>query len=241
MLPPLPGWEPLLPPELEQKILEISALSDSAVIPQLILVAHRVRIWIEPLLYRIISLDPCPSKNNILEHVFLKALESKPATFWQDHTNTYPWGNTSDLALFHVDYRFQWARFLPQMVTMPLCRLSTDLGELFRPVGLDFDHPVFAHLIHLTLLDISPGSKWAVGLGRLPCLTHVSFDFPRSPYPNGSFESFLRDIFARCNLLEVLVFRTKVKSLRGWLKHYTYFADEPRAVVFGLDDFLRDC
>ncbi|KAJ7137626.1 hypothetical protein C8R43DRAFT_1202884 [Mycena crocata] len=218
--------EPLLPPELERNIFAISALSDSTVIPALILVAHRVKIWIEPLLYRIVSLDPRQTKHHVPEHVFLKALESKPANLWQDHTRHLSLGipnaeqldrilalcnHTSNLALFHINWSFRWAKFLPRMAAMPLVRLAANLCILFKPEVVDFDHSVFAHITHLT-----------------------------SNYPCGPFDGFLRDVFAHCISLEVFVFRYKNEVLRDCLHYYAYFADEPRAVVLGVDDFLKD-
>ncbi|KAJ7060811.1 hypothetical protein C8F01DRAFT_1140975 [Mycena amicta] len=44
--------EPILPPELECSIFEMAALSQPTCIPQLVLVAKRVKQWTEPLLYR---------------------------------------------------------------------------------------------------------------------------------------------------------------------------------------------
>ncbi|KAJ7887124.1 hypothetical protein B0H14DRAFT_2696630 [Mycena olivaceomarginata] len=49
---------PKLPPELECTIFEIAALARPKMIPSLILVAHRVKHWVEPLLYRVIMVVP---------------------------------------------------------------------------------------------------------------------------------------------------------------------------------------
>ncbi|KAF7368114.1 hypothetical protein MSAN_00877600 [Mycena sanguinolenta] len=48
--------DPRLPPELEHKIFEIAAFSHPKWIPNLKLVARRVKFWIDPLLYRVIFL-----------------------------------------------------------------------------------------------------------------------------------------------------------------------------------------
>ncbi|KAF7367988.1 hypothetical protein MSAN_00864500 [Mycena sanguinolenta] len=47
--------DPKLPPELERKIFEIAALTQPTWIPSLMLVARRVKFWVEPLLYRVVS------------------------------------------------------------------------------------------------------------------------------------------------------------------------------------------
>ncbi|KAF7333276.1 hypothetical protein MSAN_02422100 [Mycena sanguinolenta] len=46
--------DPKLPPELEYRIFEIAALARPTGIPRLMLVARRVKYWIEPLLYRVV-------------------------------------------------------------------------------------------------------------------------------------------------------------------------------------------
>ncbi|KAJ6543046.1 hypothetical protein B0H19DRAFT_1172653 [Mycena capillaripes] len=48
--------EPRLPPELEVLIFETAALSHPAAIPKLMLIAHRVKHWVEPLLYTVVFL-----------------------------------------------------------------------------------------------------------------------------------------------------------------------------------------
>ncbi|KAJ7500963.1 hypothetical protein B0H11DRAFT_2225352 [Mycena galericulata] len=259
---PLPGLEPTFPPELEREIFELSALLDSRVIPRLILVAHRVKIWIEPFLYSIISVEPPYLRNHtkrqIPEDILLAALESKPMSIWRDHTRHLSVGlpagenmarivdmcrGVSDLALFHanLDSNFQYAKFLPLMAAMPLVRLSTDLFALFHRERVDFSHPIFAHITHLNLLDTRAGYWWPEGLGRLPYLTHISFDFPSSPYPSGLHDRFLRDVFAHCALLEVFIFRCRNDDeVRGNLPYYTYLADEPRSVLLGVDNLLED-
>ncbi|KAJ7481842.1 hypothetical protein FB451DRAFT_1030005 [Mycena latifolia] len=50
--------EPFLPPDLEREIFEIDALEHIASIPRLLRVARRVKLWIEPLLYRVILITP---------------------------------------------------------------------------------------------------------------------------------------------------------------------------------------
>ncbi|KAJ7439697.1 hypothetical protein B0H11DRAFT_2293343 [Mycena galericulata] len=261
---PLPGLEPIFPPELEREIFELSALLDSRVIPRLILVAHRVRIWIEPLLYRVISVEALSliyhtmAKRQIPEDILLAALESKPMSIWRDHTRHLyvglPAGENmtrilsmcsriSDLALFRANYEppFQYSKFLPLMAAMPLVRLSTYLRALFYHERVDFSHPIFTHITHLNLLDTRAGDWWPEGLGRLPCLTHISFDFPSSPYPSGLHDHFLRDVFAHCALLEVFIFRCRNDDeVRGNLPYYTYLADEPRSVLLGVYNLLED-
>ncbi|KAF7346629.1 Peptidylprolyl isomerase [Mycena sanguinolenta] len=49
---------PRFPPELERPIFEMAALAHRRTIPKLVLVAARVKQWVEPLLYQVIMLWP---------------------------------------------------------------------------------------------------------------------------------------------------------------------------------------
>ncbi|KAJ6564436.1 hypothetical protein B0H19DRAFT_1258885 [Mycena capillaripes] len=71
----------LLPEDLEREIFEISAHSRPVFIPILMLVARRVKIWLEPLLYRTIVLDN-PSVLKGYPIYSWAILESKPASFF---------------------------------------------------------------------------------------------------------------------------------------------------------------
>ncbi|KAJ7656046.1 hypothetical protein DFH06DRAFT_1328878 [Mycena polygramma] len=213
--------EPLLPPEIEREVFELSAVCTRGVQddPKLLLVARRVNIWIEPFLYRIISvvhLSPENwNKHQIPEHIFLKMLESKPASLWlalTRHLSVAIRGGdpmeqilsmcrtSSNLALIVHPYDlfggYQLANSLALITTMPLVRLSAHIGSLFHPDAADFSHPVFAHLTHLTLLDtFADHMMWATDLGQLPYLTHVSLHFPSSCYPTAPHDKFVREVF----------------------------------------------
>jgi hypothetical protein len=148
---------------------------------------------------------------------------------------------TSDLALFHANLDFKYSKFLPLLAAMPLVRLSTNLKALFHPEVVDFRHPVFATITHLNLTDVMEGHSWAVGFGCLPCLTHISVDFPQSWYPSGLHDRFLEDVFANCAGLEVFIFRcAEDKAVIANLPYYKYLADEPRSVLLAVDNYLED-
>ncbi|KAJ7656048.1 hypothetical protein DFH06DRAFT_1200027 [Mycena polygramma] len=254
--------EPSLPPEIEREVFELSALSDSRTIPKLLLVAHRVNLWIEPFLYRIVSIvDSSPTNRNkhqIPEHTFMRMLESKPASMWLTQTRHLSvairggqhmeqilsmCSKTSNLAaILHPHDLFggyKLARSLSLIAAMPLVRLSAHIGSLFHPDAIDFNHPVFARLTHLTFLDTF--SIQPAGLGRLSYLTHVSFNYPSSCYPSGLHDKFVREVFGRCAILEVFIFCCDGnEALRGNIPFYTYLADEPRSVLLAMDNFLKD-
>ncbi|KAJ7234916.1 hypothetical protein C8J57DRAFT_1531192 [Mycena rebaudengoi] len=71
--------DPAFPPELEQKIFEAAALAHPGMIPTFLRVAQRVRIWIEPFLYRVIWFD---SEERVAAQT--TALRSKPPSFFKE-------------------------------------------------------------------------------------------------------------------------------------------------------------
>ncbi|KAJ6482760.1 hypothetical protein C8R45DRAFT_1215448 [Mycena sanguinolenta] len=83
------------PVELEHVIFEMAAFSWPGLMPRLLLVASRVKIWLEPLLYRTIVVnrsifvqrerdDSRPSTIHV--HALLSLVQSRPATFFRDST-----------------------------------------------------------------------------------------------------------------------------------------------------------
>ncbi|KAJ7150507.1 hypothetical protein C8R43DRAFT_1127986 [Mycena crocata] len=174
---------PRLPPELERYIFELSALAYRSSIPTYLLVAHRVHVWIEPLLYNTLILassnkrrpTPVDSRepaflashvrhlnvNRALPHDQLRALLTACT-------------NTCDLALW---VPIPLPNLLPALQAMPLARLSADITHLFgNPLRVNFAHPAFGALTHLEVLAAG-FDDWGLyaGLARVPCLSHLAF------------------------------------------------------------------
>lgn len=213
---------------------------------------------IEPLLYRIIYVNDYGiqgTKYLAQCHAFIHTLESKPASF-RHHTHHLFLGNgvtdddavqilsrctgTSNLALFIGDLH---PEFLPLMTIIPLVRLSTNLGRLFGSARVDFDHPVFAHITHLDIFDsdTSPPHNWPVALGRLPCLTHISFNFPVDWIHTNYHRRFFQDVLAHCSFLKVLVLMGDDGDDLHFLKsHYEYFGEDTRSVLMTMEDYVED-
>ncbi|KAJ7134005.1 hypothetical protein C8R43DRAFT_639224 [Mycena crocata] len=77
---------PLLPPELEREIFEMAAHIRPIGILRLMLVASRVKIWLEPLLYRTIALSVHPFRAssdhpNPQWKSFMHVVQSNPVAF----------------------------------------------------------------------------------------------------------------------------------------------------------------
>ncbi|KAJ7628226.1 hypothetical protein DFH06DRAFT_1226555 [Mycena polygramma] len=200
---PDPDLESLLPPELEQLIFEIAALSRPVTIPRLMLVAQRVRAWVEPLLYRVICVSDTPPIEgfprftmDILEN----ALKQKPASFFAGAVRRVFVGFTGDLfnpgffpqirsflgactgitSLYMADLYLPPYRMLEYVAPMPLRRLAVKPTALFDD-SFYFKDPAFRRLTHLHLiwnLRFFAGGdpeQWKK-LASLPHLTHFAFE-----------------------------------------------------------------
>ncbi|KAJ7851074.1 hypothetical protein B0H14DRAFT_2571075 [Mycena olivaceomarginata] len=72
--------EPILPPELEREVFEMTAFIHPGTIPTLLRVAKRVLIWIQPFLYRVIRTNG----NRHMSPALLRAIATKPQKFFHD-------------------------------------------------------------------------------------------------------------------------------------------------------------
>ncbi|KAJ6482777.1 hypothetical protein C8R45DRAFT_307587 [Mycena sanguinolenta] len=147
---------PLLPPELEQTIFEVIALSWPRSIPRLMLVAWRVKSWVEPLLYRTI-------------------IVGSPAAFFRDSVRVC--SGVEDLRASQTSLVVSEIQF-----DRPLKRLHGGLGCIFgssRSARIDFTRPIFACLTHLEIFGLPEDEidlqVWTAST-RLPHLTHLAFD-----------------------------------------------------------------
>ncbi|KAJ7671208.1 hypothetical protein B0H17DRAFT_1085256 [Mycena rosella] len=88
--------EPRLPPDLERDIFELDALENRRSVPRLLRVARRVKLWIEPLLYRVVFLSEgkayphgkveSDSENIVFTPLIMAAaIEQHPAWFFHTH------------------------------------------------------------------------------------------------------------------------------------------------------------
>ncbi|KAJ7773985.1 hypothetical protein B0H16DRAFT_115870 [Mycena metata] len=240
-----------LPIELEREIFERAAFLAPECMPKLLLVGRRVKIWIEPLMYRILSIHPLQQRTVIRRTLkgILKAMQVKPLAFFRQHVRSVCfvrndstadiWSvlatctGTTNLALFNVDVD---PTLLPVLAQLRLERLSAVLGDLFpTPSAPNFAHPLFANLTHLDVLDWRDGG-WAgwIGLRALPRLTHLSFNDDIS-------NSVCEGALEHCAQLRVLVI--------VWTNHATMQADpydrtglgeDQRFVMIVVNEYLRD-
>ncbi|KAF7325027.1 Auxin efflux carrier transmembrane protein [Mycena kentingensis (nom. inval.)] len=170
-----------LPPEMERVIFELAAWNDTPTTLSLLLVAHRVRIWIEPLLYRVLN----PSN---IEGFDALISTGKPASFTQHLlVNTVyvepeklnriirSLPNLTSLAVWiSLGSQTDFFDGLGAGGTPPLARLS--LGCLQSAFPNPASIGPLRQLTHLELYDYSSCSDIMLPtLASLPSLTHLAF------------------------------------------------------------------
>ncbi|KAJ7622036.1 hypothetical protein FB45DRAFT_926852 [Roridomyces roridus] len=214
--------DPKLPPELEKEIFEVAAYHLPATIPAMMLTAWRVKVWVEPILFRVVLLvDP---SNNINDHhglnqrntyplpddSNLSRISSTPPTVLRDSVHHLyldrvshdvaelvlsSCQNVHDLWLYLWDY----SSVLDFVGSLPLRRLYCCLEDLFQSEDVDFTHPIFAQLTHLELFPAAiPTQAVCNGLALIPNLTHLAVT-------DQDFLEFIPDLLQSCKSLRVVI------------------------------------
>ncbi|KAJ7670022.1 hypothetical protein DFH06DRAFT_1468725 [Mycena polygramma] len=191
---------PTLPADLERRIFEVASLAWPRSIARFLLVAWRVKTWVEPLLYRIIIVHDAraylrdKSRNGthplaIESSVLLSIIQAKGPQFFKDAVRHLLLGshnldetdeayvlsacsNVENLWLSAQSYAT-----LPQ-IDMPFKRLHCRLNTLFEPQPIDITHQLFALVTHLEVFDLPARGDvdvWAA-VTHLPRLTHLAFN-----------------------------------------------------------------
>ncbi|KAJ6475120.1 hypothetical protein C8R47DRAFT_704193 [Mycena vitilis] len=239
-----PAGANVLPKELEMKIFEIAAYSQPKSITKLLLVARRVRVWLEPLLYRILSIsldatgfpssDPPYDGSRMTLPDWFKILETKSPAFLRDSVRCVALlmlpeasvvsllsscSRISRLAIWHISPK---PTFLHAIAALPLLRLSADLA-LFGPPGVDLGRPILNQLTHLDTFSQELCANTWLTLACLPCLTHLAITITLT----NADPAAIPNIVANCTSIEVLV----LLSHTAGLDQYDYFSDDPRTLI----------
>ncbi|KAJ7173015.1 hypothetical protein C8R43DRAFT_679084 [Mycena crocata] len=177
--------EPILPPELERHIFEIAALSHLKSISNFLLVAQRVKIWIVPLLYRVVVFyRPLDGHISFEPSRFASAVQSQNVAKYVEHIywdasipDDFDSTLSSCSAVHNLAIRGGEHSRLSCISLMPLQHLSINLTHLFSPQPVNFRHSLFAGITHLYLIDNIQETSWEdwEDLALLPCLTHLAF------------------------------------------------------------------
>ncbi|KAJ7636629.1 hypothetical protein FB45DRAFT_448385 [Roridomyces roridus] len=194
---------PRLPMDIERETFEWTAIAHPSSIPTLLLVARRVRIWVEPYLYRAIKVAPWPPYS-IMERDVLNGT-GKPASFYRDAVRHLYIQDKPRADVLKICTRTRSItsfgrapELMPVLPQMDLRRLSLSLRELFN--GPPYLHPLFQTITHLDLHDIIGEDDEQDPVVRLlpalPALTHLCLCDQVPP---------VRKILADCSHLQILV------------------------------------
>ncbi|KAJ7053554.1 hypothetical protein C8F01DRAFT_1375122 [Mycena amicta] len=210
--------EPRLPRELEREILYTAALLHPLTIPTFLRVARRVLIWVEPLLYRVLTIG---GPSGVAQ---LNAASSKPPAFltravrclvldggcdYKAASSTLSLCNgITALAVAGRDSRHQ---LLPIIAAgaMPLQRMAGYLSDIMhitdasRPEEIAA-HPVFHCLTHLDFFEtVSDTTPAMMGLLLcLPRLTHLVFYYRQRL---DQICEWVEPVLKNCRTLHILV------------------------------------
>ncbi|KAF8185826.1 hypothetical protein K438DRAFT_1836390 [Mycena galopus ATCC 62051] len=228
---------PRLPAELERRTFEIAAHSDLKSIPNLLLVAHRVKIWLEPILYSVVifagptsrffSFTPSRFSSTLHSRAFSQHVENLLCDYIREPLKPMlaDCSAVKNFALLCPD-----PSALPLLSAMPLRCLHTGLKSLFRGTALDFTHPLFSHLTHLELTESLIG--WQ-GLALIPNLTHLAFQHQISL-------SVFEGVLATCPTLRVLVCLLDFQDDSDLAKSLHSLVQDTRFVCMLSPNFVED-
>ncbi|KAJ7663411.1 hypothetical protein DFH06DRAFT_348415 [Mycena polygramma] len=227
------------------KIFEIAAYSQPKSIAKLLLVARRVRVWLEPLLYSILSIsldvmgfpftDPPYGSARMTLPDWRKILKTKSPAFLRVSVRCVALlmmpkasvvsvlsscSRISRLALWHIPPE---PTTLPLIAAMPLLRLSADLA-LFGPPGVDFGRPILSQPTHLDTFTKELCANTWLTLACLPCLTHIAITIG----PGRADTAAVPNILVNCTSIEALVLLSHQAAGR---EQYDYFSDDPRILI----------
>ncbi|KAJ7737316.1 hypothetical protein B0H16DRAFT_105665 [Mycena metata] len=230
-----PSPSPFLPPELERKIFEIAASAGNTTIPPLLRVAKRVKIWLEPLLYRRVLIPSRPSSGEpflsngdvmISITALAAAMQRLPPGFLATHVHhlyleVWAYRNSvydrnrmfaalagvTDLMLLNLRNFDGVPSLLEEISRLPLRRLHVRLAELFQSAPPAIGGVVRVDFSHPLFRNIT----------HLSVLSEFKRDWTTGlslvpclthlSFPNPAFDSdsLLVELFRACKILRVLV------------------------------------
>ncbi|KAJ7892519.1 hypothetical protein B0H14DRAFT_2560228 [Mycena olivaceomarginata] len=233
------------PADIEQEIFETAAVSHPTGIPALMLVAYRVKIWVEPLLYRVVFV----SRSQRIEHFphfttssVLRLSQEKTSEFLRNSVRHMYLGGffpgmhsvleactgitelTLNIGVFvNINILGAMSR---------LRRLTVEVDRLFPGLPVDFSHLAFRNITHLEVLDAASDrltSQW-MQINSIPNLTHLAFSDP-------GFVPIFEEVLRHCDRLACMVFLCADEKLIAGAQSV---GADPRFVVSGVIDLHLD-
>ncbi|KAJ7087511.1 hypothetical protein C8R44DRAFT_991359 [Mycena epipterygia] len=205
--------QPAFPPELERQIFEICALWRPVGIPKLMLVAWRVKDWVEPLLYRTIAVNQTaqliPMLPAFTENFLSSAVKLKPSSFFRQAVrhlflpfiadDAYQLVLSACTCLENLWVNDDLSDKIPLFAPLRLKQLYAIVSPLLRT--LTPIHPFFSKITHLEVLDPPDDlENWIRPLSLIPQLTHLSFSDDEAYIP------MCLELLEACKFLAVLVY-----------------------------------
>ncbi|KAJ7213269.1 hypothetical protein C8J57DRAFT_1483391 [Mycena rebaudengoi] len=198
---------PRLPLDIERVILELAALLRPTTIPKLMLVAWRAKIWLEPLLYRVVMVWPRGDDKTynvpaIAPQILHRVIANKSPEFFRnavDHLliyNCIDWSEGEVDAILtacnRVTNLFIYtpsARPLHALATLRCLQRLTIASVDLSALCASGTALALENVTHIELLDTddlfmihSPEDPDLSGLTSclvlIPCLTHIAFNSP---------------------------------------------------------------
>ncbi|KAJ7053168.1 hypothetical protein C8F01DRAFT_1167683 [Mycena amicta] len=257
---------PKLPPELECAIFQLAAYATPDILPSLMVVARRVKEWIEPLLYRTIMFQSYIRDSRSLAPVYrlddlasLAARQSNPPPFLSVH-NCMICVLEADEALTVLEaipavqnvfmsvsgkLRTKEQPLPPQFMNLPLRHLYGDLEDFVALKNLDpLEHRCFVNLTHLELFmepsawgnDITPWPESRTSWGFITRLPCLT----HIAFDTTPSEPVLEFLLSNCGLLQCMV----IFNDGGWRVQYTHaITADSRFVVMqpmSLHEYILD-
>ncbi|KAJ7607577.1 hypothetical protein FB45DRAFT_1067862 [Roridomyces roridus] len=246
----MPSDTPRVPFDLERTIFEMSGFSSPRQIPNLMLVAHRVKAWVEPLLYRVVFLSDGEAKMDCIPtftySIFLRLLAAKPADFFQKAVSHLFLGYTDSPKTYYEDARlilqtctnvtdfFDFLGTPLDQVQSLKCvrRIALKCEYTFSvPSSTNFSHPLCRTITHLELLGYKVSDSDLAGIRHIPLLSHVSFNaLEMCAY-------LFASVFPACPRLGCIVLLQSAAKMDSTLEP---FLDDKRFVVVHQSNFTLD-
>ncbi|KAK7027748.1 tyrosinase central domain-containing protein [Favolaschia claudopus] len=183
--------DPRFPAELERAIFETAALLHPASIPGLLRVSRRVTIWIQPILYRVVRVN---SRNGALVRFLLTSGRINPRrpdhpltlvrhlcletvnSYCTVHDGRWLVELCSGVVNLGLNFGFADPALLPILGKMRIKHLAVNLRVLFGNSPIDFEHPLFSSITHLSVFHAELVASVILDVALLPALTHLSLD-----------------------------------------------------------------
>ncbi|KAJ7651317.1 hypothetical protein FB45DRAFT_1051070 [Roridomyces roridus] len=205
--------DPRIPLDLERAIFELVALSHPVHIPNLLLVASRIKTWLQPLLYRtvVVNCDP-PRVDGLrsyrpelffqiaeLHRPFLDSVRNLMLADANDEEMARILSACSHVQNLYIGWpldRSPSDASLGALNALPLRHLYCDTRYVLYQDG-PFSQPSLANISHLELFDEVPEVEHWSKLVELPRLTHLC---------TGDYDAhFSAFALEKCEFLHVLV------------------------------------